>query len=66
MNKTLRKQLAIATSLQLVDGRTKRTGELETDMAPRASGHVETRPDVRPIERQKARREPQRHAGINE
>jgi hypothetical protein len=66
MNKTLWKQLAIATSLQLVEGRTKRTGELETDMAPRASGHVQTRPEARPIDRQRARREPQRHAGINE
>jgi hypothetical protein len=66
MNKTFRKQLAIATSMQLVDSRTRRIGETPKDMAPRASGYVERGSEVRPTERNKARPEPQRHAGINE
>jgi hypothetical protein len=65
MNKTFRKQLAIATSVQLVNTRKKRGSLGQDDLASRAGRQVGAA-QAASGERHVGQREPLRHAGINE
>ena len=66
MNKTLRRQLAIATSVQLVDGQQKHAAEPQHQNALRATDRATDQPPPAPHGSNRAKRTPLRHAGLNE
>ncbi len=66
MDKNLRKQLAIATSLQLVDHRKRHSVVGHAEAASQAVGQIAAGPPVLPDERRVSKRLPVRHAGLNE
>jgi hypothetical protein len=66
MNKTLRRQLAIASSVQLVEPRKQQAPEAQATPAPRANGEDEGEARVASREPRAVKRGPVRHAGINE
>ena len=62
MNQTIRRQLAIATSIQITDSAANRHVDGEDSDSVREVEQFETRLYRTPVER----REAMRHAGINE
>jgi len=66
MNKTFRRQLAIATALQLADPRFKHVSAGQSKDAPRRSAPKEKRSSIAPLERHRTMPAPVRYSGINE
>jgi hypothetical protein len=66
MNKAIRRQLAIASSVQLVESRKKQAPDAQATPAPRANGEDERDARVASREPRMVKRGPVRHAGINE